>query len=182
MPDYRRWHVPGGTYFFTVVTEQRVPIFQDPIGRELLGRAMRKVNEQRPFTTLAIVLLPEHIHCLWTLPPGDADFSDRWKSIKAEFTAGWLGAGGREVKPGRAKIARGERGVWQHRFWERAVRDGSELDAYCDYIHFNPVKHGHVSHPADWPWSSFRRFVREGHYPADWGSREPDGLPGHAGE
>ena len=182
MPDYRRWYVPGGTYFFSLVTEQRAPIFRDPDARKLLGDAMRKVRRERPYSTLAIVLLPDHLHCVWTLPPGDTDFSTRWKSIKAGFTEGWLTSGGREARPTLSKLARGERGVWQRRFWEHAVRDEPELNQYCDYIHFNPVKHGHVSHPADWPWSSFARFVREGHYPADWGFREPEGLPEQVGE
>ncbi len=182
MPDYRRWFAPGGTYFFTLIAENRAPIFRDPAGRSFLGEAMRAVRRERPFSTLAIVLLPDHIHCLWTLPSGDTDYSDRWKSIKSRFTENWLAAGGGEAGRSPSRLAKGERGVWQRRFWERSVRDEEELDRCCDYIHFNPVKHGHASRPGDWPWSSFRRFVRAGHYPADWGRQAPNGLPVNLGE
>ena len=169
MPDYRRYFVEGGTYFFTVVTAHRVPLFHDPWARYFLGRAMRQERERKPFETLAIVLLPDHLHALSSLPPGDKDYSQRWLAIKAQFSSQWLEFGGEEesVSAGYAKQRR--RGVWQARFIEHTIRDEEDLHAHADYLHYNPVKHGLTRCPKDWPWSSFHRFVRRGHYEPDWG-------------
>jgi putative transposase len=174
MPNYRRWYEPGGTYHFTVVMHQRQPLFWAPEAQRLLGVALRSERRRRPFTTVAMVLLPEHLHCIWTLPRGDADFSTRWQIVKGEFTESWLASGGGEVRPSASRLAKGERGVWQRRFWEHCVRDEDDLERCCHYIHYNPVKHGHVARPRDWPMSSFHRFVRAGDYEPDWGRTEPD--------
>ncbi len=109
MADYRRWYIPGGTYFFTLVTYQRRPLFQDGAARRLLGDLMREQAERTPFDTVAVVLLWDHLHCLWTLPPGDNDYSRRWKEIKAAFTRDWLRAGGedRPVSCSKARAAGG---------------------------------------------------------------------------
>ena len=120
----------------------------------------------------AIVILPDHLHTIWTLPRGDADFSTRWKRIKRDFTVQWLAHGGIESKVTDAQARRGTRGVWQRRFYEHQVRDEAELSALCDYIHYNPVKHRHAQSPRDWPYSSFHRFVSAGHYSAHWGRHE----------
>jgi putative transposase len=173
MPNYHRWFVPGGTYAFTVVTCARAPVFRDRRARRLMGAAMRTVGQRFPFRIVAIVLLPDHLHCLWTLPRGDENFSVRWNQIKRRFSESWLKAGGAEIAPSPSRTGRGERGVWQRRFWEHVVRDEQDLERCCDYIHYNPVKHGYVARPWDWEWSSFRRFVRAGQYPADWGRSEP---------
>ncbi|MFH1573950.1 MAG: transposase, partial [Acidobacteriota bacterium] len=165
MPDYRRWYEPGGTYFFTVVTYSRHRFFDRPLSRRLLRQAMRSVAEEMPWETIAIVLLYDHLHVLWTLPPGDGDFSGRWQQIKTQFTQEWLAAGGEEVPVTPAQAARGHRGVWHKRFWEHLIRDEDDLSNHCDYIHYNPVKHGYVKRPWDWPHSSFRRLVAVGHYP-----------------
>src|SRR5262245_33093340 len=117
----------------------------------------------------AIVLLWDHLHCLWSLPPQDQDFSGRWQDIKQRFTAAWLENGGTEATVTSSQARRGHRGVWQRRFWEHLIRNEEDLEAHCDYIHYNPVKHGYVTRPRDWPWSSFHRFVRDGVYPLDWG-------------
>lgn len=179
MADYRRWYVPGGTYFFTVVTYRRRPLFRDPAARQLLGDLMRQTAESRPFATVAIVLMWDHLHCLWTLPPGDSDYSSRWKDIKSDFTREWLRRGGTELPVGAAKRARGRRGVWQPRFHEHTIRDTRDLENHLDYIHYNPVKHDCAIRPWDWPASSFRRFVQLGQYEPGWGSQgEPPNIRG----
>jgi putative transposase len=178
MSDYRRWFVAGGTYFFTVVTYNRYPLFRDSLARELLRNAFRNVLVEHPFQLTAMVLLWDHLHCLWTLPPGDEAYPARWKAIKDGFTTTWFAAGGHEEPVTPSQRARGHRGVWQRRYHEHVVRDDSDLETRFDYIHFNPVKHGYVTHPAEWPWSSFHRHVISKHYPADWGSVEPPGLEG----
>jgi putative transposase len=172
MSDYRRYFVPGATYFFTVVTERRAPLFADDSARRLLGSVIRRCLLRRPLKVLAVVLLPDHLHCLWALPSGDCAYSERWRWIKREFTRGWLACGGTE-QPRRASRQR-RRGVWQRRFWEHTIRDETDLDNHFDYIHFNPVKHRLVQRPRDWPWSSFHRWVRAGHYRPNWGT---DGAP-----
>jgi putative transposase len=178
MSEYRRCFQPGGTYFFTVVTYERRPIFQDAMARTLLGATMRDVAEEFPFQTFATVLLPDHLHCVWTLPTSDSDFSGRWNEIKGRFTKSWLESGGADQPVTSAQAARRRRGIWQRRFWEHTVRDETDLERCCDYIHYNPVKHGYVARLADWPWSSFHRFVRAGHYPPDWGRTEPPTIAG----
>jgi putative transposase len=178
MPDYRRRYQPGGTYFFTVVTCRCWKLFRNPNARGLLGSVIRQSARERPFDTLAIVLLPDHLHCVWSLPGGDADYSSRWKAIKDRFTGEWIDSGGRELPVTRSQGLRGHRGIWQRRFWEHLIHDEADLERCCDYIHYNPVKHGYVRRPWDWPWSSFRRFVRSGQYLKDWGRSEPAGLAG----
>src|SRR5688572_17207600 len=169
MPDYRRYFVEGGTYFFTVVTAGRKSLFLDPWARYLLGQAMREQRAVHPFETVAIVLLPDHLHAIWTLPQGDADYSGRWQSIKARFTSQWIEHGGRETHVSKGYRAQRRRGVWQARFMEHMIRDEEDLHAHADYLHYNPVKHGLAAAPRDWLWSSFHRFVLSGHYEPDWG-------------
>jgi putative transposase len=156
-------------YFFTVVTYGRRILFEDPSARRLLGNALRAVCRERPFDVFAIVLLWDHLHSIWSLPAGDADFSQRWKRIKDHFTEAWLRADGAEMPVTPSQKDRGHRGIWQRRFWEHLLRDDDDLERHCDYIHYNPVKHGYVAQPRDWPWSSFHRFVARGIYPLDWG-------------
>lgn len=168
VPKYRRAYVPGGTYFFTLVTARRRPILTIPAARAALRTALVDVAQTRPFSIDAVVLLPDHLHCIWTLPAGDADFSTRWRIIKTMMTRRFLAADGSEAPRGGSRIRHGERGVWQRRFWERAIRDDAELIALRDYIHYNPVKHGLGPCPHIWPYSSFARFVREGRYEATW--------------
>jgi len=169
MSEYRRYFVPGGTYFFTVVTEGRAPLFGQAAARELLGSAFRRCLLRDRFEVIAMVLLPDHLHAVWALPAGDDRYSRRWQWIKREFTRAWLALGGHEQPRSDSRLSQRRRGVWQRRFWEHAVRDESDLEAHFDYIHYNPVKHGLVARPQDWPWSSFHRWVRAGHYPIGWG-------------
>jgi len=129
-----------------------------------------------------MVLLPDHLHALWALPPGDYSYSERWRWIKREFTRAWLASGHAERSLPMSRLREGRRGVWQRRFWEHAIRDESDLEAHFDYIHFNPVKHGLVSSPGNWPASTFHRWVSLGHYPPDWAAGASISLPGNAGE
>ena len=163
MPHYIRATVPGGTFFFTVaLLERHRRLLVENI--DILRTAFRTVHRTRPFTIDAIVILPDHLHCIWTLPATDADFSTRWRLIKTAFA--------RHIPTGERLSNRrqhtGERGIWQRRFWEHAIRDDTDLARHVDYIHFNPVKHGHVGQAADWPYSSFHRYVRNGMQPPDW--------------
>jgi len=163
MPRYVRAWVPGGTFFFTVALLQRDrSLLVDHIAE--LRAAFLQARSARPFQVDAIVVLPEHLHCIWTLPPDNADFSTRWRRIKGIFS--------KSIEPDERLSARRklkqERGVWQRRFWEHVIRDERDLETHADYIHYNPVKHGHVQRVADWPHSSFHRFVKAGIYAPDW--------------
>jgi len=163
MVHYRRNLVPGGTFFFTVtLDDRRSSTLIDHI--ELLRAAFRETHNERPFVIDAIVILPDHLHAIVTLPPGDSDFSDRWRRIKGSFTRSVLAAG--------AKISRDHRGeysLWQRRFWEHTIRDERDFERCTDYVHFNPVKHQLATSPSDWPFSSLHRYVRAGILPPDWG-------------
>jgi putative transposase len=167
MTFYRRNRVPGGTYFFTVnLYDRRRPLLVEKI--DLLRKAVRETKSARPFHIDAWVVLPDHLHCLWTLPPGDTDFSLRWRAIKSTFS--------RSIPPGEhrstSRAEKAERGIWQRRFWEHTIRDDHDYATHFDYIHFNPVKHGLAMRAADWPYSSFHRAVAMGIYPRDWATDE----------
>ncbi len=164
MPNYRRYRVPGGTYFFTINLLDRN---SDLLIRHMdaLREAVRRTRAERPFHIDAWVVLPEHTHCIITLPRGDDDFSNRIKAIKIRFVRALAPA----EKRSRVRTARGERGIWQRRFWEHAVRDESDYARHIDYVHYNPVKHGHVSRVGQWPYSTFHRWVAAGVYGTDWG-------------
>lgn len=174
MPEYRRNHLPGGTYFFTVTMRQRQSgLLVSQI--QLLRSAVKMTLQRMPFHIDAWVVLPDHIHCIWTLPPDDADYPSRWKSIKTRFSKGLPLTKDRS----EAQNRKGERGVWQRRYWEHTIRDERDYSAHMDYICFNPVKHGLVENVKDWPYSSFHRDVQKGFYPEDWAS---DVLVLEAGE
>ena len=163
MPHYIRTYVPGGSYFFTVaLLERHRRLLTEHV--DTLRAAFVSVRRERPFQIDAIVVLPDHLYCLWTLPPDDANYSTRWRLIEASFA--------RSMAPGERlsdrRPQKGERGIWQCRFWEHALRDQRDFNIHCDYIHYNPVKHGHVTRVADWPHSSFHRCVENGTYPSDW--------------
>ena len=172
MPEYRRSILEGGTFFFIVVTYNRRQILTAPVAREILHSAWINVQERFPFKTDAVCLLPEHIHCIWTLPEGDSNFSVRWKEIKRLFTRDYL----YKVEPGKLRNKshqkQGEATIWQRRFWEHTVRNQEDFTCHIEYIFFNPVKHGLVEYVSEWPWSSFHRFVRLGFYPNEWGGSE----------
>ncbi|MCL4115756.1 UNVERIFIED_CONTAM: hypothetical protein GTU68_063449 [Idotea baltica] len=156
MSDYRRYFVPGGTFYFTVVTYARRRILTTDHGREFLRNAIASVRKRHPFSLVANVLLPDHWHLIMQLPRGDDRYSLRMKQIKSKFTG-----------------KRGERGIWQPRFWEHTVRDEEDLERCADYIHWNPRKHQLVDRVRDWEWSSFHQFVELGQYDIDWGGTAP---------
>ena len=174
MPEYLRLIQPGGTFFFTVVTYNRLPIFDSPSARELLGDPFRSAMERYPFTMDAICLLPDHLHCILTLPETDGDCSIRWGYIKSYFTRRFKGTN--EVTPNlnKSREMRREGSVWQRRFWEHIIVDDFDFERHFDYIHYNPVKHGLVNNVEDWKWSSFNRYVELGWYPRRW-EHEEDG-------
>jgi putative transposase len=158
MSRYRRLFAPGGTWFFTVNLEDRASTaLTEEI--DLLRAVWRDVMRDHPFRTDAAVILPDHLHAIWTLPPGDSDFPTRWKKIKAGFSRHCRAVG----QPGPSKQRKGEKGIWQRRFWEHMIRDDADLAAHVAYCHWNPVRHGLVARPEDWPHSSVHRRVGETH-------------------
>ena len=168
MPNYRRAYVAGGTYFFTVTTYKRRPILTDPRCMAALRIAVKAVRESHPFEILAWVLLPDHLHCVWALPGDDHNFSLRWSLIKQHVSrscAYWFDD---MATTTASRIKRRESTLWQRRFWEHLIRDENDLARHVDYVHYNPVKHGYVTGVAQWPHSTFHRYVREGMYRTDW--------------
>ena len=168
MSNCRRATTSNASYFFTVVAYRRQPILCDEMIRYALRTAIETVRATRPFIIDAWVLLPDHLHCIWTLPEGDADFSTRWMMIKRAVSlacadryrrADWMTASRRKHR---------ESTIWQRRFWEHQIRNEDDFIRHADYLHFNPVKHGHVQCVADWPYSTFHRYQRDGIYPPDW--------------
>ncbi len=143
-------------------------IFNNNVARSLLGDCFRECGLKWPFTVTAIVLLPDHLHTIWTLPRGDINFSARWNLIKKEFTKKWLNSGGKEAPISGGRQREHRRGIWQPRFWEHTIENEIDFERHFDYVHYNPVKHKLVSSPKDWKWSSFQRWVRAGVYPEDW--------------
>ena len=165
MPDYRRAWRPGGTYFFTVNALQRQG--NDLFVRHIdsLRDVLRDVRRRHPFAIHGWVVLPDHMHCVIEFPQGDSNFALRWRLIKAGFSKRLPANEWRSA----VRHARGERGIWQRRYWEHLIRDETDFNAHMDYLHFNPVKHGHVTQVVDWPYSTFHRLVEMGVYPRDWG-------------
>ncbi|MCU0546406.1 MAG: transposase [Oscillatoriaceae cyanobacterium Prado104] len=166
--QYRRLKTPGATYFFTIVTHQRQRLFSDPEMVELLRAAFRNVIARFPLTIDAMVVLPDHFHCIWTLPDRDANFSTRWRLIKNHFTRNCPDK--YKQTPPVSRLKKGEQSIWQRRFWEHQIKDELDFINHVDYIHYNPVKHGLVGAPRDWEYSSFHRYVRDGCYVSDWGA------------
>lgn len=164
MTNYRRLHVPGATWFFTVnLAERRSRLLVERI--DTLREALRYVHTRHPFRIEAMAVLPDHLHAVWTLPPGDADYPMRLRLMKSWFSR-HIPAGERRRA---SRIGKGERGIWQRRHWEHRVRDEQDLERCVDYVHFNPVKHSHAVRAAEWPYSTFHRFVAKGWLSADWG-------------
>ncbi len=162
MSNYRRAQIAGGTFFFTVVSYRRQPILCDDAVRAALRDAIRAVQGAKPFSVDAWVLLPDHLHCIWTLPPGDGDFSSRWSLIKSAVSRAIGAQYRRDEWKNDSKRKHRESTIWQRRFWEHCIRDEDDLQRHMDYLHFNPVKHGLVKAVADWPYSTFHRLMAEG--------------------
>ncbi|MBF2057699.1 MAG: transposase [Cyanobacterium sp. T60_A2020_053] len=165
--QYRRAKIQGGTYFFTLVTYNRNPILCYPENIQLLREAFAYVMKRHPFVIDAIVILPDHLHCIWTLPEADANFSTRWRLIKGYFSRKCD-----EKYQGKISIFRQkkqEKAIWQKRFWEHLIRDEQDFINHVNYIHYNPVHHGLVKAVKYWQYSSFHRYVNENIYDMDWG-------------
>ncbi len=170
MPNYLRVYIKGATVFFTVVTHKRNPVFQDDVAINLLRQCIQKTMNMYPFKMDAIVILLDHLHTIWTLPENDFDFSIRWKRIKSLFSRNYHNLLVESVSESMRR--KNEKGVWQRRFWEHVVKDQEDFNRLCDYIHYNPVKHGLVNSPWEWKHSSFRKHVEFGSYSKDWGQSE----------
>jgi putative transposase len=168
MSRYRRDKTPGATYFFTLTTFRRRPILCDEPLQAALWHALSKVRSRRPFAIDAWVLMPDHLHCLWTLPPGDADFASRWSLVKREVSLTCGDEYRREEWLTPSKRKHRESTIWQRRYWEHRIRSDDDYARHVDYIHFNPVKHGLSRSPGEWPYSTFHRFVNEDIYPENW--------------
>ncbi len=172
MPDYRRYRVTGGCYFFTVNLLERLDGDLLVANMDILQQAVRLTKSERPFRINAWVVLPDHMHWMWTLPPGDEDVSIRWRLIKARFSRKLPKSEYRNP----VRRSRGERGIWQRRFWEHVIRDDRDYAAHMNYIHINPLKHGYVTSVKDWPHSSFHYWVKQGVYPDDWAGSNDDEI------
>ncbi len=170
MSQYRRAKLPGGTFFFTVVTFRRQPFLCDEDVRTALRKAIRSVRDRHPFTIDGWVLLPDHLHTLWTLPAGDSNFSLRWNLIKRMVTRECAHRLEQSELMSSSKHKHRESTLWQRRFWEHQIRNDRDYQTHMDYLHFNPVKHGYVKRVVDWSYSSFHRHVKQGVYSDDWGS------------
>lgn len=176
MSDYRRWFVAGGSFFFTVVVNGRRRLFDNARAVTMLGNVLRDCHARWPVTVDAIVLLPDHLHTIWTMPSGDAQYPKRWGWIKKEFTKAWLALPAGQAPPdireraiSSSRNRERRRGLWQPRYWEHTLKDENDFERHFDYIHWNPVKHGHVNCPYEWPHSSFQRYVERGVYDRRWG-------------
>ena len=173
MSRYRRAKIEGGTLFFTVALADRSgDLLVQYIDH--LRHAYKFVVDRYPFETKAICILPDHLHTIWSLPNGDRNFPLRWSLIKSKFSRG-LPAGDLRSQ---SNVAKRDKGIWQRRYWEHAIRNEIDLARHVDYVHFNPVKHGYVSRVSDWPYSSFHRYVERGLLPPDWGGNVdmPDAM------
>jgi putative transposase len=168
MPEYRRAFLPRGMFFFTVVTYHRTAFLCKDTARQLLSRCIRETGQRFQFRTVAFVLLPDHLHCIWELPEGDSDYSKRWALIKKDFTRRWSTTNPVLEIPSASRLRRRESTVWQRRFWEHTIRSQSDLMRHVEYIHYNPVRHGLVLCPHAWPYSTFRRWVSKGYYTEQW--------------
>ncbi len=171
MPNYVRWRETGATYFFTVVTLNRRRFLTADTARACLREARLATRGDDRFAREAGWVLPDHLHCLWALPEEDSDYSVRWGRLKSEFSRLYRERGGQEGPRNPSRCVRGERGFWQRRFWEHRIREEKDFARHFDYIHYNPVKHGLVEWPEQWPWSTFRRYARLGWYETDWGRK-----------
>lgn len=168
---YRRYFSPGGTYFFTVVTYHRQPIFSDKKAVDLFRESISITMSQLPFDLVAICILPDHIHSIWSLPEGDLNFPKRWQWIKSYISRNY-----RSLEISTTSLAEGnsKKEIWQKRYWEHFIRNEADLNNHINYIHYNPVKHGYSTSPAEWEFSSFHQYVKDGILPLEWGTNKID--------
>ncbi|WP_095588653.1 REP-associated tyrosine transposase [Actibacterium ureilyticum] len=192
MSNYLRARATGACYFFTVKLARPG---DDLLLRhiDLLRAAYRATVSERPIRCDAFVVLPDHLHAIWTLPPGDEDFSTRWGALKARFTRAVKSHGRVGLHPtgpsalvgcnptlprSRSKIEKGDGGIWQRRFWEHMIRDEADYTAHLAYCWRNPVKHGLAKRASAWPYSSIHRDIRLGLVGSEWRTEDLDGRFG----
>ena len=168
MSNYRRLYLQGSTIFLTIVTYNRQPIFANPNNISLLRQAIAKVKSEKPFLIEGAVILPNHLHFLWTLPPHDYNYSYRISRLKVLFTREFRGRNYQARNISNSRLKHRESDVWQRRFWEHTIKDENEYENFLNYIHYNPVKHGLVSCPHFWQYSSFHTSVNKGIYQNNW--------------
>ena len=167
MANYRRNAVEGGCYFVTVNLADRTSRWLTK-NIELLRQSIAYVMQKHPFYIDAIVVLPDHIHAIWTLPENDADYALRWRLIKTHFSRHITKTESKTEKISQSRISKGERGIWQRRYWEHTIKDDRDFANHVDYIHINPVKHGYVNQATEWPHSSIHKYIAAGKLPIDW--------------
>jgi putative transposase len=173
MPKYIRSQLAGATYFFTLTLAQRQSqLLTQNIA--LFRQAYQRANALHPFTTIAICVLPDHLHAIWQMPVDDGDFALRWRMIKSNFSRNFSV----NQERSNSKIKHREKGIWQRRYWEHQIRDDVDLQRHVDYIHINPVKHGHVKQVKDWPYSTFHKYLAQGIYTENWGGFDDSGAFG----
>ncbi len=180
MSNYRRAAVPGAVCFFTVaLADRRSRVLVEHV--DALRAAFVATAREHPMRVDAMVVLPDHLHAVWRLPEGDADFPLRWRKLKSRFTRAVgcrVGDLPTTWRRSESKVRKGERGLWQRRYWEHMIRDAEDWRRHVEYCWFNPVKHGLVDAVRDWPLSSFHRDVRRGLVPEDWGGAADEGAFG----
>ena len=181
MSYYRRSRTVGATYFFTLTTYQRQPLMIDERVRCALRAAIGEVRQILPFEIDAWVLMPDHLHAIWTLPQNDAEYGERWGLIKSKVSRQCRDLIHEKYSRSFSRVRRREIDFWQRRFWEHRIRDDEDFERHVDYIHYNPVKHGIAKRVSVWPYSTFHRYVSAGVYPADW-SGDPEVAIGKGGE
>ena len=174
---YRRADITGGTYFFTInLADRKSRLLVDEIDK--LRDSINKVKKSHPFVLDAMVVLPDHLHLLMTLPYGDSDFPTRIRLIKSHFS--------RQIPKTEnikiSRISKQERGIWQRRYWEHLIRDEIDFERHVDYIHYNPVKHGYVEQAARWEYSTIHKYIEKGLLSPDWGSNQEQTLESLFGE
>ena len=173
MPNYIRGQLAGATYFFTLTLAKRqTQLLTDNIN--LFRQAYQRANALHAFTTIAICVLPDHLHAIWQMPVDDGDYALRWRIIKSNFSRNF----GANQQRSSSKIKHREKGIWQRRYWEHQIRDDIDLQRHVDYIHYNPVKHGLVAQVKDWPHSTFHKYVAHGIYTENWGGFDEAGVFG----
>lgn len=168
MSQYRRLYIPGGTIFLTIVTYQRQRIFAKSENIALLKNAIAKIRTEKPFEITGAVVLPDHLHFLWTLPANDSNYSYRVSRLKVLFTKSLRGKKYQPQNTSTSRIKHRESDVWQRRFWEHTIKNENEFENFLNYIHYNPIKHGLVSCPHLWQYSSFKTYINKGVYEKNW--------------
>ncbi|GAC1370712.1 MAG: transposase [Aquirhabdus sp.] len=175
MTAYRRNKTAGASYFFTVnLWNRSTSLLIDHI--DVLREAHQYVMRRHPFQLEAMVVLPDHLHALWTLPFDDDNYPMRWRLFKSYFSRNISNLDYEQIS--KSRQSKSERGIWQRRYWEHLILDEKDFEQHITYIHFNPVKHGHVTNVKDWPYSTFHRYVQEGKSPLNWGSEINEGRFG----